>query len=91
MNKVQLYIYLHQRSLDKQFSYHSSKDITILKKAKVIMALILNVCGMYFKNKYYNTVVLRSAMYFLSFPMQKKCNDPSMLSPIKRITLIENE
>lgn len=46
MNKVQLYIYSHQRSLDKQFSYHSSEDITILKKAKVIMALILNVCGM---------------------------------------------
>ena len=88
MNKKQIYIFLHRWSLYRQFANHSNVDP--LKKTTAIMAIILNVWVCFSKTN--STILVIDLQYaFFLFSMQKICNEPSMLSLIKRITLTENE
>ena len=83
MNKKQIYIFLHRWSLHRQFTNHSNVD-PLMKTTPITEWVCFS--------KTNSTILVIDLPYtFFLFSMQKICNEPSMLSLIKRITLTENE
>lgn len=77
-----LYYVKRQRSLDKHFTSFQWRCHNVVQNiTNAIISFSLNVCDIYFNNKYQNNYNLRSAMRLILFSMQKrKCDHPSMLS-----------